>query len=54
MLSALVVVAWKSVINEFGLINSDCCRMGDNRVKEVLMVLFSSLMHRSLSPSLSV
>lgn len=50
MLAAFVVVdAWTSVINELSLINGDSCRMGDNRVKGVLMVVVSSSVHRSLS-----
>lgn len=49
MLAAFAVVAWTSVINEFSLISGDSCRMGDNQVKEVLMVLVSSSDHRALS-----
>lgn len=49
MLAAFVVVdAWTSVINEFSLINGDSCRMGDDQVKEVLMVVVSSSVHRSV------
>lgn len=40
---AAFVVAWTSLINELSLIN------GDNQVEEVLMVLVSSSVHRSLS-----
>lgn len=40
---AAFVVAWTSVMKEFSLSNGDSCRMGDNRVKQVLMVLVSSL-----------